>query len=58
MNLSFGKTQGRLEDARMLRGQGRYVSDWSFENQAYGCFLRSDRGRSWRSGSSNGSNGP
>jgi len=43
MNLSFGKTQGRLEDARMLRGQGRYVSDWSFENQAYGCFVRSDR---------------
>ena len=43
MNISFGKTQGRLEDARMLKGQGRYVSDWRFDNQAYACFLRSDR---------------
>jgi carbon-monoxide dehydrogenase large subunit len=35
--------RGRLEDARMLKGTGRYVSDWSFPNQAYGHFLRSDR---------------
>jgi len=39
---SFGR-KGRLEDARMLRGQGRYVSDWNLPGQAYGHFLRSDR---------------
>jgi len=39
---SFGH-QGRLEDERMLKGAGRYVSDWSLPNQAYGHFLRSDR---------------
>ncbi|HEX9183376.1 MAG TPA: xanthine dehydrogenase family protein molybdopterin-binding subunit, partial [Burkholderiales bacterium] len=35
--------QGRLEDERMLKGAGRYVSDWNLPNQAYGHFLRSDR---------------
>ncbi len=35
--------QGRLEDDRMLRGAGRYVSDWALPNQAWGCFVRSDR---------------
>jgi aerobic carbon-monoxide dehydrogenase large subunit len=35
--------QGRLEDERMLKGAGRYVSDWALANQAWGCFLRSDR---------------
>ncbi|HEV7477138.1 MAG TPA: molybdopterin cofactor-binding domain-containing protein, partial [Burkholderiales bacterium] len=35
--------KGRLEDHRMLTGQGRYVSDWNLPGQAYGCFLRSDR---------------
>src|SRR3990167_3276284 len=35
--------KGRLEDARMLTGQGRYVSDWNLPGQAYGHFLRSDR---------------
>jgi aerobic carbon-monoxide dehydrogenase large subunit len=35
--------KGRLEDARMLTGRGRYVSDWHFPGQAYGCFVRSDR---------------
>ena len=39
---SFGH-KGRLEDERMLKGKGRYVSDWTFPNQAYGYFLRSDR---------------
>jgi len=38
---SFGH-QGRLEDERMLKGAGRYVSDWALPNQAYGRFLRSD----------------
>ena len=27
----------------MLKGRGRYVSDWTFAGQAYGHFLRSDR---------------
>jgi carbon-monoxide dehydrogenase large subunit len=39
---SFGH-QGRLEDERMLKGAGRYVSDWSLPGQSYGHFLRSDR---------------
>ncbi|MDA1117433.1 MAG: xanthine dehydrogenase family protein molybdopterin-binding subunit, partial [Proteobacteria bacterium] len=38
---SFGH-QGRLEDERMLKGAGRYVSDWNLEGQARGHFLRSD----------------
>ncbi len=43
---SFGSKQdyaGRLEDARMLTGRGRYVSDWNLPGQAYGSFVRSDR---------------
>src|SRR6187549_2130286 len=43
MNISFGQQKGRLEDARMLTGRGRYVSDWSLPGQAAGHFLRSDR---------------
>ena len=39
---SFGH-KGRLEDARMLTGRGRYVSDWNLPGQAHGCFMRSDR---------------
>ncbi len=39
---SFGH-QGRLEDERMLKGAGRYVSDWALPNEARGHFLRSDR---------------
>ena len=38
---SFGH-QGRLEDERMLKGAGRYVSDWNLPGQASGQFLRSD----------------
>jgi carbon-monoxide dehydrogenase large subunit len=36
--------KGRREDLRLVTGRGRYVSDWSFPNQLYGHFLRSDRG--------------
>ncbi|HTP61408.1 MAG TPA: xanthine dehydrogenase family protein molybdopterin-binding subunit [Burkholderiales bacterium] len=47
MTTSFGGTQGnykgRLEDERMLKGRGRYVSDWTLPGQASGHFLRSDR---------------
>ena len=39
---SFGH-QGRLEDERMLKGAGRYVSDWTLPGEARGCFVRSDR---------------
>jgi carbon-monoxide dehydrogenase large subunit len=38
---SFGH-QGRLEDERMLKGAGRYVSDWSLPKEARGIFVRSD----------------
>jgi aerobic carbon-monoxide dehydrogenase large subunit len=43
MNVSFGQQKGRLEDARMLTGRGRYVSDWNLPGQAFGHFVRSDR---------------
>ena len=43
MTTSFGGYKGRLEDERMLKGRGRYVSDWSLPGQACGHFLRSDR---------------
>ena len=39
---SFGH-QGRLEDERMLKGAGRYVSDWTLPREARGFFVRSDR---------------
>ncbi len=35
--------KGRREDFRLVTGQGRYTSDWSLPNQAYGFFLRADR---------------
>jgi CO/xanthine dehydrogenase Mo-binding subunit len=35
---SFGH-QGRLEDERMLKGAGRYVSDWRLPKEARGFFL-------------------
>jgi carbon-monoxide dehydrogenase large subunit len=35
--------KGRLEDRRLLTGQGKYTSDWNFPKQAYAAFLRSDR---------------
>jgi carbon-monoxide dehydrogenase large subunit len=41
---SFGRQgQGRLEDERMLKGAGRYVSDWTLPGEVRGHFLRSDR---------------
>lgn len=35
--------KGRREDFRLVTGQGRYTSDWNFQRQTYGFFLRSDR---------------
>ncbi len=37
------KFQGRREDPRLLKGEGRYTADWNFPGQLYGAFLRSDR---------------
>ena len=37
---SFG-AKGRLEDERMLKGRGRYVSDWDLPRQAHAHFVRS-----------------
>ncbi len=34
--------KGRREDYRLVTGQGRYTSDWSFPDETYGVFLRSD----------------
>src|SRR5262245_39292702 len=35
--------KGRLEDRRLLTGQGKFTSDWNFPNQVDAVFLRSDR---------------
>jgi aerobic carbon-monoxide dehydrogenase large subunit len=35
--------KGRLEDRRLLTGQGKFTADWNFPNQAHAAFLRSDR---------------
>jgi aerobic carbon-monoxide dehydrogenase large subunit len=34
---------GRVEDARLTTGAGRYAADWKLPGQLYACFLRSDR---------------
>jgi carbon-monoxide dehydrogenase large subunit len=34
---------GRLEDARLLTGAGRYASDWNYPGQLHAAFLRSDQ---------------
>src|SRR5258705_3539806 len=31
--------KGRLEDRRLLTGQGRFIPDWSSRNRAYGAFV-------------------
>src|SRR5437773_10390831 len=35
--------KGRREDLRLVRGQGKYTSDWNLPGQLHGLFLRSDR---------------
>ncbi|HVB90175.1 MAG TPA: xanthine dehydrogenase family protein molybdopterin-binding subunit, partial [Beijerinckiaceae bacterium] len=35
--------KGRREDLRLVSGRGCFASDWSFPEETYGCFLRSDR---------------
>ncbi len=39
----MSEIRGRLEDYRLLTGQGRFASDWNFPEQAYAVFVRSDR---------------
>src|SRR5262245_48703390 len=34
---------GRVEDARLVTGSGRYASDWKLPGQLYAHFVRSDR---------------
>src|SRR5690606_4327747 len=38
-----GAKLSRLEDLRLIKGEGRYAADWSLPNQAHAAFLRSDR---------------
>jgi carbon-monoxide dehydrogenase large subunit len=35
--------KGRKEDMRLVRGQGRYSSDWNIPGQLHAYFLRADR---------------
>ncbi|MDB5508751.1 MAG: carbon-monoxide dehydrogenase large subunit [Hyphomicrobiales bacterium] len=39
--LSIGKPMRRNEDARLLRGQGRFTDDFSVPGQTYGAMVRS-----------------
>ena len=41
MNKFGSKMQGRVEDARLLRGTGRYTDDLTLPNMLYGAVLRS-----------------
>lgn len=34
---------GRVEDARLVSGAGKYAADWSFPGQFYAHFVRADR---------------
>jgi len=34
---------GRVEDARLTTGSGKYAADWSFPGQLYAHFVRTDR---------------
>ena len=38
---SFGQSVPRTEDPRLLRGEGRFISDFTLPDQAYGYVLRS-----------------
>ena len=47
MNTPFFEINGarvsRLEDYRLLTGEGQFASDWNLPGQLYGHFLRADR---------------
>jgi carbon-monoxide dehydrogenase large subunit len=38
-----GAHLSRLEDLRLIKGEGCYSADWSLPNQAHAAFLRADR---------------
>jgi carbon-monoxide dehydrogenase large subunit len=38
-----GAHVSRLEDIRLITGNGKYSSDWNAPDQLHACFLRSDR---------------
>ena len=38
-----GARVSRLEDMRLITGNGKYSSDWNAPDQLHACFLRSDR---------------
>ncbi len=38
-----GAQVSRLEDLRLIKGEGCYAADWSLPNQAHGYFVRADR---------------
>jgi carbon-monoxide dehydrogenase large subunit len=38
-----GAHLSRLEDMRLITGNGKYSSDWNAPDQLHACFLRSDR---------------
>lgn len=40
-DIKIGQSVKRHEDLRFLTGKGRYIDDISFEDQAYGVFVRS-----------------
>ncbi|MEQ8346735.1 MAG: xanthine dehydrogenase family protein molybdopterin-binding subunit [Sneathiellaceae bacterium] len=40
-SIRFGRSQVRVEDARFLTGQGRFLGDLAFEGQLHAAFLRS-----------------
>ncbi|MFN9488890.1 MAG: xanthine dehydrogenase family protein molybdopterin-binding subunit [Betaproteobacteria bacterium] len=38
-----GAHLSRLEDLRLIKGEGRYAADWNLPNQVHAAFLRADR---------------
>ena len=40
-NHGFGKSYPRIEDARLLRGGGRYIDDMVLPRMAFGTVVRS-----------------
>ncbi len=38
-----GAKLARLEDLRLIKGEGCYAADWNLPNQAHAAFLRADR---------------
>jgi len=45
MKFGIGQSPPRFEDARLLRGEGRFLNDRTLPNQAHAVFLRSPHAR-------------